>query len=1133
MQTLFGNTEGGYRLISFEFFNWGCFDNTIWKITPRGKTSLLTGANGSGKTTLVDALVTLLVPPSKRHYNQSSGADRKRERTEESYIRGAYGSMRGEESITRKTQYLREGDVFSCLLGIFFNESFKRTLTLGQIRFFSPGKLKRVYFSADTPLSIKEDIYPAIVKTDFKRVLRDSNNILFYDSFQQYANYFTSIFGLRSEKALSLFSHIVGVKVLGNLNEFIRTNMLEAPDMEFEFGKLYTNYQTLFNAHQKIELAEKQLELLEPVIKYGRRYDKLSAKVKEKKQLLALLPGFFARYICKRLSLDLKNLNDEIEHLSREEARLTKDREQLERERRTIQAAIDQNDTAQRIKGIESEVTLCRERKEQKVSRWNRYQTIAGNLGFLKVSQEEDFQDNKKTGEIKKQEINESLDNVELELFAAHNKINELSGEYARLEQEIESLRKRKSNIPLKNIRVRERIAGVLSVSPRDLPFAGELIKVKEDQLEWELAAEQLLHNFGLCLLIDECHYDKVNNYVNGNDLKNRLIYFKAKTGSEWEFLPEIEETSLIYKLQVKPDSPFRTWVENYIHSRFDYICVNSVKQFHKFSKAVTAAGLIKNESRHEKDDRPVRKGRDSYILGWDNRPKLAFLMQQAHEVNTRKNEQEELLYKWKREREQLERIKDDLKRLLEFTHFNEIDWWTIEKKIGELEKEKNDLLSRAKDLRSLHQKLESIEKQIDEMEKELKKINQFIGGIGIKIENLGKVKQVYEQILSPHNSIDFNEYESLFIPYAGEKLDSLDFESLQKQQDKGSNILTAKLDTVQGERIQIEKNLIRVMTSFINPRPDILRNYPSWVDITVSLKPEVEFLPDFQRVYDELKKDDLPKYKRDFKEFLNEKMLEDMVHFNESLGEGEKDIKESISELNNVLKGIDYNKVPATYIVLNSEESRNSMIKEFRSSLKNILGDAFKLAARDEEELEHTFKKMQKLILDLNEDTNKRKKVLDVRNWLRFSATERYKEDSSEKQFYEDSQSLSGGEKAKLAYTILASAIAYQFGIQGNENPDRSFRFAIVDEAFSKVDPENSIYAMELFNKMELQLMLVTPLDKINLTENYIHSVHFVESGGGIRSNLYNLTLEEYKEKKNAFKAMQNEEALETVGTT
>ncbi len=116
-------------------------------------------------------------------------------------------------------------------------------------------------------------------------------------------------------------------------------------------------------------------------------------------------------------------------------------------------------------------------------------------------------------------------------------------------------------------------------------------------------------------------------------------------------------------------------------------------------------------------------------------------------------------------------------------------------------------------------------------------------------------------------------------------------------------------------------------------------------------------------------------------------------------------------------------------------------------------------------------------------------------------------------RQYYADSQSLSGGEKAKLAYTILASAIAFQFGI--NDRPLDSFRFVVVDETFSKVDPENATYAMELFSNLGLQLMVVTPLDKINLVEGNIKTVHYTENKDRMRSAVFTLGIERYLEMK------------------
>jgi uncharacterized protein YPO0396 len=130
----------------------------------------------------------------------------------------------------------------------------------------------------------------------------------------------------------------------------------------------------------------------------------------------------------------------------------------------------------------------------------------------------------------------------------------------------------------------------------------------------------------------------------------------------------------------------------------------------------------------------------------------------------------------------------------------------------------------------------------------------------------------------------------------------------------------------------------------------------------------------------------------------------------------------------------------------------------------------------------------------------------------------ERHRADGTQRQFYQDSRSLSGGEKAKLAYTILASAIAFQFGIRAVDSRPRSFRFVVVDEAFSKVDPENAAYAMELFRTLELQLMVLTPLDKINVVEDYVRAVHYVENRDHKRSAVYNMTLEVYRKNKEEY---------------
>ena len=141
--------------------------------------------------------------------------------------------------------------------------------------------------------------------------------------------------------------------------------------------------------------------------------------------------------------------------------------------------------------------------------------------------------------------------------------------------------------------------------------------------------------------------------------------------------------------------------------------------------------------------------------------------------------------------------------------------------------------------------------------------------------------------------------------------------------------------------------------------------------------------------------------------------------------------------------------------------------------------------------------------------------KVTDVRNWFLFAASERWREDGAEYEHYSDSGGKSGGQKEKLAYTILAASLAYQFGLEWGAVRSRSFRFVVIDEAFGRGSDESTQYGLQLFKQLNLQLLIVTPLQKIHIIEPYVASVGFVHNEGGRSSKLRNLSIEEYRARK------------------
>ena len=97
----------------------------------------------------------------------------------------------------------------------------------------------------------------------------------------------------------------------------------------------------------------------------------------------------------------------------------------------------------------------------------------------------------------------------------------------------------------------------------------------------------------------------------------------------------------------------------------------------------------------------------------------------------------------------------------------------------------------------------------------------------------------------------------------------------------------------------------------------------------------------------------------------------------------------------------------------------------------------------------------------------------------------------------------------------VFAASLAYQFGLEWGAVRSRSFRFVVIDEAFGRGSDESTQYGLQLFAQLNLQLLIVTPLQKIHIIEPFVSSVGFVHNAEGRCSVLRNLTIEEYRAEK------------------
>jgi uncharacterized protein YPO0396 len=191
------------------------------------------------------------------------------------------------------------------------------------------------------------------------------------------------------------------------------------------------------------------------------------------------------------------------------------------------------------------------------------------------------------------------------------------AGLQARSEEikaELTSLQARRNLIPLPQLEIRRRLCEGTGITDSDLPYAGELLKVRDGEAGWEGAAERTLHGLALSLLVPAEHYAAVSSWVDANNLRGRLVYLRIGDS----YTPRAAEPgTLAAKIAIKQGTPFRDFLQDELSSRFDYFCCENLADFRRYPKALTANGQLKGgRGRHEKDDRKDLADRRTYVLG-------------------------------------------------------------------------------------------------------------------------------------------------------------------------------------------------------------------------------------------------------------------------------------------------------------------------------------------------------------------------------------------------------------------------------------------------------------------------------------------------------------------------------------
>lgn len=1093
-----GRFHIGFRLHTLELYNWGTFNNKVWRIQPDGDTALLTGENGSGKSTVVDALLTLLVPNKKRNYNQASGSGR-RERSEKSYVRGAYGRLQTDEGYAAQIQYLRDKDDYAVLLAHFHNDGYGEDVTIAQL-FWLTDSIKKFHVVATCPLTIEEHFADFDTIRDLKKRLRGMDGVTVEDQFNRYSQRFRKLFRLRSDKALDLFNQTVTIKEIGKLNDFVRQHMLEQTDAQGKIEQLQEHYENLMLAYRAMQKAENQLKLLRPLSAEASKYETAQSEISFLQGCQDAIPVYFAGRKWKILKAAIADAEQDYDTAKTRLAQIEDQLARLREQDTALRVAISNDETGRRLRELEQEIVRTRQDQQRKQDDAQKYDRMARVLNLSGYDDEVAFVANRQQADGLGRQFKKALETAVKKRDLSKINENELEQEQKTLQQEIESLRGRSSQIPSPNLRIRNQILDALTISEADVPFVGELLKVKTNERGWEGAVERLLHNLGLRLLVPERHYGRFSRYVNENHLDGRIVFHRMPEDGRYHPHHLDDPRALYRKLEIKPDTAYYDWIKNELIKRYDYTCCDTMVEFDRANRAITQTGLSKSgKSRYEKDDRHNIHNRSRYILGWNNQDKIRALEDDLDGVETKLRQERNNIKQAQANQATARTQQTQLGNLLAFTDFAQLNWRREAAHAQQLETQKTRLEQSSNRLQQLQAELAQTQSQINAITQKYNAQSKIVAQLEYQIENY---QREIERARNDTREAD-DEAMKLYAPHIIEQVNvPIDLENVDRLWRDVNSYFANASKKKQETSTRYSNKLARLMQGYKD-------EYPAE---TADFDATVHSISEFDRELERIERDDLPKYSDRFRRMRDEKVIESIALFQANLYKYIEEIEESIADLNQSLRTIDY--TPATYIQLQTKDTVDVEIRDFRQLLKACLVDVGQ--QRTESAYEASFEKVRDLITRFKEDARWTDKVTDVRYWRDFAAIERYRHDDSEKDYYSDSSGKSGGQKAKLAYTILASAIAFQFGLEQGESKSQSFRFVVVDEAFSRSDENNSRYAMQLFEKLGLQLLVVTPMTGIHIVEPYISACHFVwNNSEGNHSQVHTMSIQQFREQK------------------
>lgn len=1117
--------DNQFRIELVQILNWGSYVGLHHMPVGHHGTAIL-GPTGMGKSTVLDAMSSVIMP-NPQEFNRAARDDggRKAERTVYSYARGKTDDIKDARSQTTTTHYLRPvGEAFATGAAITWRSDLGEKVTAIRVAWLSAEASTQEELNSATVYLLVEGEFSlerlgevqaskgsrSPLNETALRALAGGPHDLVTGSQPTLRARLCSRLGIGGSeesqlKALTLLRRAQASKGIFSIQDLFKEFVLNEPLALSRWETTLSAYREASALYDVFEVARKRLEILADVPQQAERYRTAMEAATEKRTLYRVAEGADSPHT----RLDVWHA-EKLEAWAGEKiganriARAETDRERqgAQDEARTAQkrweSAADQivamgGDRSKLVKAqLEAaEAAAARVETDRRA--------FAGKISAVGLRMPDTFNDmvalsGQIAGRRAQLEEARATDTEQTQMLAA--KVVDLNQQLSRRTRDLDSFKRRRSNVPEDADARRRQIASACNIGLQDLRYVGELIEVRHEDRGWSVAVERVLGPMASQLIVDEDHFPAVRRYVNETDMRGSITLVPAPTGSAPVRKPVPGTVPAMLKYDTS--SPFHGWLVDELVEDRSVLCVETADDLNaprpaSVKGAVTRTGLrTAGRGRIVKDD---RRGRASW-MGLDNSMRVAEIGAELEDLNRRIAGAKRTYDAHQADTQERVRALDLLDEL-EVAEWRAIDLDPHRALIRSFETELTTLATDEPAIAELGRSMEEHAETRARAEARVEACNARLQTLDAEWGHLVEVEDGTRDVLYDAEPLTQDERGFLgqlafYAPHDHHEVERSRRAALEAIREQAA---THDLQVEQGELL-----LARTFERYLD--------YDPGAEFDASVKA----LPTVLEIHRQLLEDDLPRAKTDWLAKAGASMTESLRSLLTQISDDAHVIKRGIRPINEVLHGIEFRRSSTLQIEAVTQE--NGDLREFRKLLgRHTRVSPLETAARtDEAGIEKNFLALRRDLARLDEQTRAgeawRHRVLDAREHVVFRAVEDRPDGTQV--VHTGVGGKSGGEGQELIAFVLGAALRYRLGDGAEGKP--SYAPVVLDEGFVKADSEYTGRALAALRELGFQLIIGAPRDKVTAFEDYVDTVAYInrdpQRAQGVK--IYSLSIEE-----------------------